>query len=651
MNKTTANYNNGKKIFILILSVVLIIFGILIYKNYVSVEDVYIENPRTFSYKEKDGLLANIVNAQQSILFFDYKNTYKFYNNALKKDPKNEALLGEYLFFLVGRGDFNNSVKIAQKIVKYSSKHFLANMVIFVSLIKNGKNLEAENYLARLKDNDGFSLFNFMFAVTSGMNNFKDNDTKKFEESFKDIKIQFEDFYLNNLAANYVIKNNKEKAMISYKYITNNIPSIESTLIYSKLVFDKDKKSGIKTFMEYLDDNFLTEEQAEKYLEKYENKIDSKWLISDAFMRLSKFMSYQSIAPYLAPESFIMVQLALMVNPNNDIAKIETATYYEKIGDFNEAIKQHKTVSNKSFFYRISYQRVFAILEELGKMDLALKEIKDVIGYDTTNPLPLIEKGHVFHKMGKYEEAIKSYSDALNLSEKHNIKLAKWLSLYFRGISYNKQDKWVNAEKDLSEALKLNSSDSLLLNYLGYSYIDRDVDLEKGFELIKKALEKDPENSSILDSYAWGFFKKKQYDKALEIANKAISITPYDAVLTDHLGDIYWQIGKYKQAVYQWRTATNLSPEEDLKSKLINKLKGQLPDYLDKKNVDKIQEVQQMINDGVAIEKEVITEVKEEKKDTNVTNTVRKTNEQKGKTKKLDKKKVKDKNNKVKKEK
>jgi tetratricopeptide (TPR) repeat protein len=253
--------------------------------------------------------------------------------------------------------------------------------------------------------------------------------------------------------------------------------------------------------------------------------------------------------------------------------------------------------------------------------------------------------------MGKYEEAIKSYSDALNLSEKHNIKLAKWLSLYFRGISYNKQDKWVNAEKDLSEALKLNSSDSLLLNYLGYSYIDRDVDLEKGFELIKKALEKDPENSSILDSYAWGFFKKKQYDKALEIANKAISITPYDAVLTDHLGDIYWQIGKYKQAVYQWRTATNLSPEEDLKSKLINKLKGQLPDYLDKKNVDKIQEVQQMINDGVAIEKEVITEVKEEKKDTNVTNTVRKTNEQKGKTKKLDKKKVKDKNNKVKKEK
>jgi tetratricopeptide (TPR) repeat protein len=80
--------------------------------------------------------------------------------------------------------------------------------------------------------------------------------------------------------------------------------------------------------------------------------------------------------------------------------------------------------------------------------------------------------------------------------------------------------------------------------------------------------------------------KKKKYDKALEIANKAISITPYDSVLTDHLGDIYWQIGKYKQAVYQWRTATNLSPDEELKSKIKDVLKS----YKEAGELDELEE-------------------------------------------------------------
>jgi len=178
----------------------------------------------------------------------------------------------------------------------------------------------------------------------------------------------------------------------------------------------------------------------------------------------------------------------------------------------------------------------------------------------------------------------KDYNAALDLLNKiiAQIKTPSnedWSIFFQRGIAYERLNNWPKAEEDFKEALTLNPSSSDVLNYYGYSLVDRDIDLNKGLDLVRKAAAIDGSSAEIIDSVGWAYYKLKRYDEAVPILEKAVRMDPGSSSINEHLGDAYWRTGHKLLAVFQWNHALAYGPEDEKEDAGIRqRLKSGLPD-------------------------------------------------------------------------
>ncbi len=117
-----------------------------------------------------------------------------------------------------------------------------------------------------------------------------------------------------------------------------------------------------------------------------------------------------------------------------------------------------------------------------------------------------------------------------------------------------------------------------MLNYLGYSWLDQNINIPEAFDLIKKAVRLKPNDGYIIDSLGWGYYIQKDYEQALKHLEKAVELRPEDPTLNDHLGDVYWRLGRKLEAQFQWTQALTLSPEPEDEAKIKKKLETGLAD-------------------------------------------------------------------------
>ena len=148
---------------------------------------------------------------------------------------------------------------------------------------------------------------------------------------------------------------------------------------------------------------------------------------------------------------------------------------------------------------------------------------------------------------------------------------------YFRGICYERSHQWPAAEADMKKALELYPDQPLVLNYLGYSWVDQGVHLDEGMDMIRKAVEQRPDDGYIVDSLGWAYFKTGNYDEAVKNLERAVELKPEDPTINDHLGDAYWRVGRTLEAHFQWSHAKDLNPEPEDLPKIEAKLKDGLP--------------------------------------------------------------------------
>ena len=149
---------------------------------------------------------------------------------------------------------------------------------------------------------------------------------------------------------------------------------------------------------------------------------------------------------------------------------------------------------------------------------------------------------------------------------------------YFRGICYERSKQWPNAEVDLKKALELYPDQPLVLNYLGYSWVDQGVHMDEGMNMIRRAVEQRPDDGYIVDSLGWAYFRTGNYAEAVKNLERAVEFKPEDPTINDHLGDAYWRVGRALEARFQWSHAKDLNPDKDDLPKIEEKLKSGLPD-------------------------------------------------------------------------
>lgn len=171
---------------------------------------------------------------------------------------------------------------------------------------------------------------------------------------------------------------------------------------------------------------------------------------------------------------------------------------------------------------------------------------------------------------GMHEAAVETINAALSsprLGERE-----AWRYYVSRGGSLLELDRWEEAEADLKKAVELGPEQAVALNYLGYSWAERGINLEEAFELIEKAVSLAPNSGAIIDSLGWAHYQLGDYNEAVGHLEKAASLEPDDPTITDHLGDVYWRLGRPIEARYQWQRALELDPPERLKRALEQKL-------------------------------------------------------------------------------
>ena len=239
---------------------------------------------------------------------------------------------------------------------------------------------------------------------------------------------------------------------------------------------------------------------------------------------------------------------------------------FEKLNYENLGMKYVNDIDSDNLYYYKFLRIRLSLFENLEMNDEFISSLQKVLkNYPERIELKILLADKL-RRLENFNQAIEIYSEIIdnrNYQPDSNI-------FYSRGISFERINNWKRAEKDLIKALELDPEDAYTLNYLAYSWLDREINIDKALELLKKAVQIQPTDAYIIDSLGWAFFLANQTEESIYFLEKAVLILPDDATLNDHLGDAYWKAGRRNEALSQWKRVLVLDP--DFKNKnLINK--------------------------------------------------------------------------------
>ena len=147
-----------------------------------------------------------------------------------------------------------------------------------------------------------------------------------------------------------------------------------------------------------------------------------------------------------------------------------------------------------------------------------------------------------------------------------------------RGVAYERAGHWPQGERDLKAALELRPDEPELLNYLGYTWIDRGERLAEALGMVERAVAANPQSGAMVDSLGWAHYRLGDYKKAVDLLEQAVELEAGDPEINNHLGDAYWRVGRRIEAEYQWRRVLTLDPDAKIKADVESKLaSGQGP--------------------------------------------------------------------------
>jgi tetratricopeptide (TPR) repeat protein len=268
------------------------------------------------------------------------------------------------------------------------------------------------------------------------------------------------------------------------------------------------------------------------------------------------------------------LQFALALSPKFDLAKIELADRYEALDKYDEAIAAYKSVSADSPY------------KAAADVQIAVDENRAGNNAKATSDLVAITKDHpedvsAWTSLGDIYRAKENYAAAADAYD-HAVKLLKpvgkddWPLFFARAVAEEQSGHWDLAEADLETALKLSPDQAQVLNFLGYSWVDRGQHLAEALNMLEKARALSPYDGYIVDSVGWAYYRLGRYDDAAKTLESAVLLVPGDSTINDHLGDAYWRVGRKLDAHFQWSHALAFGPEAGEKPKLQKKLENGL---------------------------------------------------------------------------
>lgn len=294
--------------------------------------------------------------------------------------------------------------------------------------------------------------------------------------------------------------------------------------------------------------------------------------MAEALSGLAQALADQNVED----QSLLFARLATFLRPDHDDAWLLIARLALQRHDTRDAIDALARVREDSpFGWEARLLRADALVEA-GRRDEAIALLRRMAAERPDRIDALVALGDLHRRDQEYEQAEKAYAEALRRVPE--LTSAHWRLLYVHGITLERTGRWEEAERQFLKALEFEPDQPFVLNYLGYSWVEKGMHLDRAKEMLHRAVELRPRDGFIVDSLGWAYYQLGEYDKAVEYLERAVELEPGDPVINDHLGDAYWRVGRHREARFQWERALSLKPEKDLVAKIEDKLRAGLGD-------------------------------------------------------------------------
>jgi len=465
-------------------------------------------------------------------------------NIKLNKEKKNSEFFEAYLLLALDslkKNNLDQAIDILSEVPEFLQKDRY-NYIILNSL-KKYLYVFKEKKILNSKENFGnFTLINETFQRCYLGDQKTDSFFSNLTNNSQDDYSRYVYFYLT-----YLIENNKLEEAES---ITNELDYINSTLLLSQgksWVSRGEFKKFNKIFS----------------CENYNDVIgEFLFLISNIYSSQDEFEKsnfYLNLSIYSNPKFIFNLSLIaenLYLNENYKKAN-EVLNSFEKDQDFY-------------YWYRIKKEsQIISKLKNQNEgLDYIISKFKII---ENPNNKFIFDVANFYKKSKKYSEAIKYYSLIIN-SLDENSALKSDL-LYRRGSSYERLNEYENADKDLLHSLKIEPDNAYVLNYIAYSWLERDYKIDEAIQMLEKAYASESNDPYIIDSIGWAYYLVDDFIKAEKFLKRAVELMPEDPIVSDHYGDILWKLDRKIQARYFWSMVLEMKDaEEELINKINNKL-------------------------------------------------------------------------------
>lgn len=259
------------------------------------------------------------------------------------------------------------------------------------------------------------------------------------------------------------------------------------------------------------------------------------------------------------------LRLVLKLDPQKDAAWVMVGDIMQGLGDTEGARAAFAHPKAGSPEYGAAQAKLAWTYQSADDKETALKLARaGAVSGDVDARITLSD---LLRSNEQYGEAAEILTGLINES-----KTPDWRLRYSRGIAYERMNRWPEAQADLQAALTARPDEPEILNYLGYSLIDRGERLKDAMGMVERAVATNPRSGAMIDSLGWAYYRLGDYKKAVEKLEQAVEFEAGDPDINNHLGDAYWKAGRRDEAQFQWRRVLTLNPDARIKASAEAKL-------------------------------------------------------------------------------
>lgn len=267
-----------------------------------------------------------------------------------------------------------------------------------------------------------------------------------------------------------------------------------------------------------------------------------------------------------------LAQIALYLDPELDDARRMVADILNIYGHHAKASALLRTIPPSSHHFEGARSEIAAALIAEKKPAEAVSLLRAALRADPNGRELRWTLAGVYADQKLHREAVTELSKLI-ASLPAKPQQDAWRFYISRAASLMELAQWPAAELDLKRAVEIAPEEPTALNYLGYSWAERGINLNQAFELIEKAVAAEPRSGAYVDSLGWAHYQRGDYAAAVVQLEHAAALEPGDPTITEHLGDVYAQLSRPFEARYQWTRALQLDPTPAQRFKIEEKIK------------------------------------------------------------------------------